>query len=382
MELQDLQQRNQELSTLNSIAQDLNKEVELENALNATLRQAVHLLNLRTGWIWLLNEETGSAYLAAGYNLPSVFQNKPELLTGWCHCIDKYLSDNVDDASNISEITCTRLKDLEEGTEGLRFHASVPLVGSNGKVGILNAVSQNSRQLSDSQLQLLYTIGDMLSIAIERARLFENSKQLGIVEERNRLAREIHDTLAQGLSAISLRLESIQVLFEKNKLENVPQLVQETLDLTKSNIEAARRSVLDLRATPLAEDNLVEALEKLARRVNQDNTLACSLKASGSYRRSSMRVEFGLFRIAQEAILNVIKHAQATELGVHIAYSQNAIRLTVTDNGQGFDAEMEVSGFGLIGISERVKLLAGSLEIESKKGEGTMIQCTIPTGDE
>ena len=352
MNLHQLQQRNQELSILNSIAQDLNREIELEKALEATLRQTVHLLNLQTGWIWLMNEENKSAYLAAGYNLPPVLKNRPELLTGWCYCIDKYLTGKLENASNISEITCTRLKDLSEGTEGLRYHASVPLFGSTEKIGIMNVVSADSQELSEAKLQLLYTIGDMLSIAIERARLFENSRKLGVVQERNRLAREMHDTLAQGLSGISLKLETAQSYLEKGELKKVEKLLIQTLSLTKSNLEDARRSVLDLRATSLQEDNLMEALEKLVKTSTTPNFKGI-FKIIGTYRKKDMRTELGIYRIVQEAIQNIVKHAEASEFEVVLTYGEQII-LLVKDNGKGFEPGQYSEGFGLVGINERV----------------------------
>ena len=382
MDLHQLQQRNQELSILNAIAQDLNKAVELEKALDATLKQTVHLLNLQTGWIWLTNAENESTYIAASYNLPPVFYEKPQLLNGTCYCIDKYLKDNLENASNISEITCTRLKNLNEGTKGLRFHASVPLYGSKEKIGILNVLSEDSQQLSDSQLQLLYTIGDMLSIAIERARLFENSKQLGVAQERNRLAREIHDTLAQGLSGITLKLETIQAFLENGKTEKVDSLLNQTLDLTRSNLEEARRSVLDLRATPLQENNLIEALEKLVIEVNELEDLKGNFEVIGTYKKSDMRIELGLFRIAQEAIRNIVKHADCEKFWLNIIFENNAIVLAIEDDGQGFEVDQEVDGFGLIGIAERVHLLKGKIEIASEKEKGSILKIEIPIPNE
>lgn len=379
-ELQHLQQRNQELAILNTIAQDLNREVSLQKALDATLVQTVKLLNLETGWIWLFDSETQESSLAAEYQLPPVFKEQPALLQGTCYCIEKYFNDKLDTAANISEITCTRLKNLYEGTEGLRYHASVPLHAPDRKIGILNVVSPHLQELSAERLQLLYTIGDMLSIAIERARLFEKSRRLGIAEERNRLAREIHDTLAQGLTAISLKLETAEALWEsETKREQVATLLHQSLELTQVNIEEARRSVLDLRARPLQENTLVEALAQLLDSSGTKELPTQTFEVRGKEQGLSVKIQMGLYRIAQEALQNAFQHAHAAEICLTINFGAKSVSLVIEDNGIGFNYEsVDTEGMGLLGMNERAKLLNGKLELHTSPGTGTRIEVHIP----
>ena len=377
MDLLELQNRNRELSILNTVAQQLNRETVLQEALQVTLQHTVELLHLQTGWIWLFPSGEGHAYLAASFNLPPILRQQPELLSGsrYCYCLEKYGKGDLKQALNISEITCTRLKDLSEGTSNLRYHASIPLISGASKLGLLNVVSPQLQKLSADQLRLLYTIGDMLSIAIERARLFESSQQLGAIEERNRLAREIHDTLAQGLSGISLRLETLDALLEKtNSQQQLREQIQKLQQLTKSNLEEARRSVLDLRATPLQKNELPTALQELL----QEASCQSEFQVIGTYRKLPIRHEMGLYRIAQEAIMNCRRHAQAEKIVLQLSYHTNGVVLEITDDGLGFDAEqIEKEGFGLIGINERVKLLNGTLEINSSIGKGTHLKVTL-----
>jgi len=376
MNLHQLQARNQELSILNAIAQDLNRALTLEKALDTALRQTVHLLQLKTGWIWLISPQDGSSYIAASYNLPPIFEERPDLLNGTCYCLKKYIDDHLADTANISEITCTRLKDLQKGTDGLRFHASVPLVSNKGKIGIMNVLSEHSQQLSEDQLQLLHTIGDMLSIAIERARLFERSQHLGVMEERNRLAREIHDTLAQGLSGIALKLETTQALLESKKVEKANQWLSQTIEFTRQNLEEARRSVLDLRATPLQGHNLVEALRALAEAHNDE--LEGKLEVIGTYHPLDQRGELGLYRIAQEALTNIRKHAQSKAFQLRLQYEADQVLLTIADAGCGFKEDEESTGLGLVGIRERVHLLKGKMNLQSTPDSGTRIEVQVP----
>ena len=204
---EQLRLRNRELTILNTVATTLNRSDDLTRALETTLAAVVQAFDLRTSWVWLLNEQAGEFYLAASVHLPPALL-RPNRMEGWCHCRELYAAGEMDTAANIGIIQCTRLKDLVDGTEGLRAHASVPLDAHGKRVGILNVVSHDWRELSDADLRLLTTIGHMLSIAVERARLFTRSATLGAAEERVRLAREIHDTLAQGLSATALQLET------------------------------------------------------------------------------------------------------------------------------------------------------------------------------
>ncbi len=378
MNLQQLQQHNNELAILNSIAQVLNQELDLEKALDRALQKSIELLQLKTGWIWLFNPASNTAYLAASHQLPPIFAERPELLSGTCYCIKKYLTDKLDNASNISEITCTRLENLQDGTSGLRYHASIPLSSQQEKLGILNVLSTDSQELSQSNLQLLYTIGDMLGIAIARARLFANSRQTGVIEERNRLAREIHDTLAQSLAAISLRLESMEILLEKEVPKaRLQDQVQKTLSLTRNSLEEARRSVLDLRASPLEQGNLATAIELLIEDLRSPKNLKVDFEILGQYRLLAQRVEMALYRIAQEAINNIRQHARAKKVRVSLHYQNDSVVLQIEDNGIGFDFQKEQDGFGLISINERAKLIHSGINVQSSPGAGTQITVTV-----
>ena len=371
-----LKRRNHELSILNAIAQALNGSVDLAQAVHTALARVTELLDLQTGWVWLLHEETGQSYLAAAQNLPPVLAQNPRKMEGSCYCLRTYRDGDLEGAANVNVVECSRLSGLVDGTDGLRYHSSIPLYAHGKKLGVLNVASTDWRELSPEDLQLLYTLGDMISIAIERARLFERSARWGAVEERNRLAREIHDTLAQGLTAVSLQLESADALLEAEaNPERLRKIVQQALTLTRANLEEARRSVLDLRAAPLEGRTLVEALKMLLKQVE----VPVELSLSGSGRPLPPRIEIGLYRLAQEALTNIGRHASATTAKVELVTSPEMVQLVVWDNGQGFDPEaIPENRYGLIGMNERVKLLHGRLHLESSPGEGTRIEVVIP----
>jgi two-component system, NarL family, sensor kinase len=373
-----LTQRNRELSILNAIAEALNREVDLNQALHTALERVTELFSLQSGWVWLQSEETGEPYLAAALHLPPALANDPSRFEGTCYCLDTYQLGDLEGATNISMITCTRLKYLVEGTEGLRFHASIPLYHHDKKVGVLNVSRRDWQELSPDELRLLSTVGDLLSIAIERAELFAKSVQLGAAEERNRLAREIHDTLAQGLAGIALHLETADALLDIDP-KRAELAVRQALALTRANLDEARRSVMDLRAAPLEGRMLADALKALIHEFGDRAGIETDFNSIGGSRPLSARLETGLYRIAQEALNNVAQHAHAAFVCVELTVVPEQIELVISDDGKGFDASHLPEGrYGLIGLNERAKLLGGSLEIFSEPGEGTTLTVIVP----
>jgi two-component system NarL family sensor kinase len=371
-----LQKRNRELSIINAIAEALNREVDLLRALNTALERVTELFHLHTAWVWLQREDTGATYLAAALNLPPALT--PSRMEGTCFCLDTYRLGEMEGASNVSIITCTRLKNLLDGTHGLRFHASVPLFHHDRKVGVLNVASTDWRELSEDELRLLNTVGDMLSIAIERAQLFAQSMQVGAVEERNRLAREIHDTLAQSLAGITLQLETADALLDAQP-ESARQAVQKALTLSRASLEDARRSVLDLRAAPLERRTLAEALEALVNQHAAELKLKARYEAVGGDQPLPVRLEAAVYRMVQEALANVVRHSEAEHLTVRYTATPEAVSLLIEDDGKGFNTdEIPRDRFGLVGMNERARLLGGSLHVNSQPGCGTVLEIEIP----
>jgi two-component system NarL family sensor kinase len=373
----ELQRRNRELAILKLIAEALNREVDVDRALHAALSQVVELFDLRTGWIWLLREDNGQPYLAAAQNLPPALADNPRRMEGACYCLDTFRAGDLNGAANVNIITCTRLRWLMDGTDGLRSHASVPLYAHGKQLGVLNVVSSDWRELSADDLRLLYTVGDLVAIAIERARLFAASTQIGALEERNRLAREIHDTLVQGLTAIIMQLETADALLDAAQNDRGQEAVRQALALTRSNLDEARRSVLDLRAAPLEGRSLDKALAALVHEWQAKSNLAIDYEVTGSQPLAA-RLEAGLYRIAQEALTNVVRHAQATRVKVKLITAPQAVQLIVEDNGVGLDStRVPDDRHGLIGMQERARLLGGTFKVRSRLKRGTQIQVTI-----
>ena len=370
----EIQQRNRELTILNSIAQTLNGSLALREALENTLKSAAALFNLESGWVWLLHPKTGASYVAAAQNLPPGLED-PGAMEGTCWCLDEFHDGNLDDETQV--IRCSRLKWLHERNNGLAYHASVPLNAHGKPLGVLNLSSEDRRNLSETDLQLLHTIGDMVAIAVERAQLFEQQRELGTIRERNRLAREIHDTLAQSLTGIALQLESAETILEQPHTNPVllNRIINKALTLTRASLEDARRSVMDLRAAPLEGKTLPEALQQLATQTLPHATV----EIVGGSIPLPARITIGLYRIAQEALANARQHAEATRIQLRLVVALNSAELTIHDNGIGFDpTQPPPQRFGLIGLNERATLLGGTLHLASARNQGTHITARIP----
>jgi two-component system, NarL family, sensor kinase len=385
---------NRELAVLYAIASQLNRKVDVREMLQEVLAQVTRLFGLQTGWVWLLDEE-GKPYLAAELDLPPYLTDYPERLTGSCLCVDTFLSGSLAGAANIDVLRCSRLKNAERESDptsrGLRFHASVPIYAGEMPLGILNVASEDWRELAEDELQLLHIIGDQIGLALQRARLATEhtlaAARLATIEERNRLAREIHDTLAQGLAAITLQLEAADALAEQRP-ERTHEAIRRALTLARANLEEARRSVSDLRAAPLQNRTLPEALQALVQEVQRDGIAVEYHSAPADFPLLSPRLETGVYRIAQEALTNVRKHARADHVKLAFSLDDDELCLSVYDNGCGFQVDevletqarfgAQTGHFGLIGVNERVKLLGGTLCIDSTPGSGTAFVVCVP----
>jgi two-component system NarL family sensor kinase len=387
---QALQRRSHELSILNDVARALNASVDLPALLARALEKVAELLGLSTGWVLLFDETSGEPCLAAAQNLPPGLREEPKLMAGWCYCLEAFRDGDFDGAANVGVVSCSRLRKLglaRGRTAGLRYHASVPLEVYSGdgglqRLGILNVAGPEWRQLDGDALNLLRTIGDMLGVAVERARLHARRLESVQTEERNRLAREIHDTIAQDLSAIAFQLEAAEALLaQRAEPERVQRSVTAALDLARKGLDEARRSVLDLRAAPLEGRTLPAALATLVAEMDT-GAPAVIFEAGATAIPLSPAAEVGLYRIAQEALQNALRHAAAARILLRLEASPDRVRLTIEDDGKGFAigsiSGTEASRFGLVGMRERARLLGGSFQIESSPGAGTRITAEIP----
>jgi signal transduction histidine kinase len=201
-----------------------------------------------------------------------------------------------------------------------------------------------------------------------------------VLNERTRVARELHDTVEQGLAGIALQLEAVDGSFE-----TAPEAARESLSVARQmlrySLEETRRSVMDLRSQALERGDLAGALETLARQMTLNSPAQAYVHVTGPVQRLDAAKEHHLLRIGLEALTNALKHGRATRIDIELCFTPNATLLTVSDNGQGVDSAERATGgvhFGLQGVRERVNKLGGVLDIDSSPGAGTRLSVTIP----
>jgi len=236
-------------------------------------------------------------------------------------------------------------------------------------------------ELAEANSRLAITLQENAGL---HAQLLAQAREAGVLDERQRMAREIHDTLAQGFTGIIAQLEAAQQ--GRQHPERWQRHVDQAQRLARESLTEARRSVQALRPEPLEEARLPEAIAAMARRWSQTSGVAPTVATTGESRPLLAEIEVTLFRVAQEALTNVAKHAGASRVGVTLSYLDDVVLLDVRDDGVGFsvgpvsaNGHMQAGhGFGLSAMRQRVRQVAGTVEIESAPGEGTAVNARVP----
>lgn len=285
--------------------------------------------------------------------------------------------------SELREVICREAPKEPDGPFVL-----VPLKARERVLGVMLLGLRRGRWLGEDERQLLTSIGGQIGMAIENARLYEAMhfyvRQITRAQEneRKRIAQELHDETVQMLIAISRRLEALM-----RTPQEWPQLLprlQQLREMVQGTVQNLRRCVQDLRPPVLDDLGLVAGLRALMDDLMEAGETELELSVVGEPYPLSSEEELTLFRIAQEALNNVYRHARASRAWVELEFRLGAVRMTVRDNGCGFNApermeEYLASGrLGLVGILERARLLGGTLLIQSAPGSGTTVVVDVP----
>jgi signal transduction histidine kinase len=233
-------------------------------------------------------------------------------------------------------------------------------------------------ELSEVNQRLEATIAENEGL---HQQLLLQAREAGVLDERGRMAREIHDTIAQGLTGIVTQLQAAEQAASSAPDDPAAwrRRVEAATRLARESLTEARRSVEALRPSPLECGRLSEALADVAGRWSALNGIPAQVTTTGTARPIEPGAEFALLRAVQEALANVARHAHATRVWLTISYMESEVALDVRDDGVGFDPGSLDHGFGLVAMRQRITALSGTLQVESEPGGGTAVSACVPT---
>jgi PAS domain S-box-containing protein len=254
---------------------------------------------------------------------------------------------------------------------------ALPLRTSERVVGALNVFGRPGKPFGDRDIAIMTLFVQQAAVAIENARLYEGAQALAVLEERQRLARELHDSVSQALYGIALGARTARALVDRDPASVVGP-IDYVLSLAEAGLTEMRALIFELRPESLATEGLGAALGKMADAIRVRHRLAVSLDLAAEPD-APLPTKEALYRIAQEATNNAIKHARATQLLIQLDRDQAGYRLVVRDNGIGFDPHGEFEGhFGLTSMRERAGRLGGQLSVTSALGVGSEVTVSLP----
>lgn len=260
---------------------------------------------------------------------------------------------------------------------GVRTILTVPMLLGNEAVGWI-CVRSGRDELADleGKIHMAEALASQATLAVQMARLSEQAREGAVLAERNRIARDIHDTLAQGFTGVVLNLEAASRMLTKNNVDEAREHMQTAGGLARACLAEARQSVHALRPDGGADSGLHERLRAQMERLTVAGIRA-TFDSVGTPVRLPAPVEAELVRIAQECITNVLKHAHTDRVLVRVGYDTHGVNLAVEDGGTGFTLDTRHDGFGLIGMRERAERIGARLVVSSTPGKGTRVETRL-----
>ncbi len=362
----------------------------LDNFLGIVLQSIVEQIGGYSGGIWLYDESQNTTVLHLSYEDGQIQQGNQIASPG---CDRNFLQQWGIDYIQVLRQQKFLIQDIQQFAllpayaayyahnqqRGIKMILVVALFFGETFLGSITLRCTNYRDYKPEELELLKALAHQAALVIQLTRLAEQAKQSAISEERNRMAREIHDTLAQSFISIRMQLEAATRLLSR-KPEQAQACITFAQDLAKSGLAEARRSVWALQ--PEAEDyrHLSTTLEHFAAQQTTETSIPIEVAIVGTLYALPPDIGMNLLRIGQEALNNAIRHASAQTIHLTLIYAPNQIQLQIQDDGQGFDPQLELGsgGFGLMGMQQRSDRLGGTFTINGQSGHGTEVKVIVP----
>jgi nitrate/nitrite-specific signal transduction histidine kinase len=375
---QRVEDRTRELAALNAITAVVSRSLELEEILHDALDKILEVTGMEVGAAYRLEETGRTLALMAHRGLSEPFVRHVTRVPVRFSAAGLAKRTGRPVVMRVSEYPESRLKGLMH-EEGLEMAVSIPILAKGEVLGAINLGSRAVRKVGPEELAMLAAVGQQTGIAVENARLYEHAEEAAAAAERNRLARELHDAVSQTLFSAQLIADVLPRLWERNPAEGQRRL-EELRQLTRGALAEMRTLLLEMRPAALAQAELPELLRQLTEAVTGRARIPVRLEIEGE---CTLPVErkIGLYRIAQEALNNVVKHAAAQEVVVRLACGEEGVELLVADDGRGFDPDhVPPDHLGLSIMQERAEAAGATLRVESEPGEGTRVTAKIAHG--
>jgi len=345
------------------------------------------LLNAQGVVLWLLDEPTEELVMRAavrGENLAAIEPDHPFVKNplswkdnaGLQEMFFTGVPSVCDDIDNDPRLS-TALRDYFR-SRGTRKFLTIPtLVGGQvkGFIGIRHTARLSYRP---EEIELAQALAHQAMFALQLNEFADQSRHAAVLEERNRMARDIHDTLAQGLTGVIVQLQAADDATAKGYKKDALHHLQSARDLARAGLNEARRSVRALRPQALEDATFWEALQTVIKDATAGTGLHAEFQRRGKARELSPLVQENLLHIGQEALTNTLKYANATRFEARLSFNATEVRLELQDNGVGFKINGNHDGFGLTGMRERVTQMGGVLSVTSARGKGTRIVVVSP----
>jgi PAS domain S-box-containing protein len=370
-----LQQRNRDLRLLNRLSQELGATLDLPQVLEKVLRAVREVVAAAGSLVWLWDEENPDWIVCRAASHPDLARSPLNLrlrsgegILGWVAQHGK-----VAIVSRAQEDT--RFSRVIDAHTGFQTHSilAVPLQVRDTVIGVLEVLNKSEGEFSDHDRLLIETLAASVATAIENAQLYDQAKQTAAAAERSLLARELHDAVSQTLFSASVIAESLPRLWERDP-DKVWRGLEQLQQLTRGALAEMRTLLLELRPTALVEAELGDLLRQLTEAFASRTPVKVSLTVEGQ-RSLPPEVQIALYRMTQEALNNVTKHARATQVTVSLRSQPEEVELRIRDDGRGFDlGRVQPGRLGLDILRERAEAIGATLQITSQADQGTEIE--------
>ena len=375
-----------QMKALRGVLDAMAREPSPERLLEFTLRTTLEQFGAHSLSVWCRDHSTemiGLEYAFEGDTLVSKNDARFAGLSRWLPMEDLWPWPEVfltGKASLIEDIRSVPPFPLRDRLlpMGIITVLLVPMTIAGRLEGAVGLRFREERPFRPDELELAESLANHAMLAIQLSRVADASREAAVVAERNRLARDIHDTLAQGFTGVIVQLEAAEDARLRGLGPESDEHVRRAQALARESLQEARRSVRALRPQALDDSTLCEAVKSLVDRINDGTGTNAEFFLIGEPRPLRPEWEENLYRICQELLTNVVRHARASNVVARIIFEPNEVRLDVRDDGIGFDRARRPEGHGLAGIQERVDEMGGQLAIRAGAGAGTTIMVHLP----